>query len=178
MIEIKNMRVDELIPYVNNARKHSDSQVAQIAASIREFGFNNPILTDGSNGVIAGHGRLMAAIKLGLETAPVIELSHLSEIQKRAYILADNRIAENATWDEALIQVELEALASNGFDILLTGFDLMAEDDQSSSEKGDDGGIDYQEKYAVLIECENEQEQTHIFNRLSGMGLACKVLVN
>ncbi|SDE21164.1 ParB/Srx family N-terminal domain-containing protein [Desulfuromonas thiophila] len=129
MIEVRAMRVTDLIPYVNNARQHSDEQVAQIAASIREFGFNNPILCDGQKGVIAGHGRLLAARKLGLEMVPAIELAHLTETQKKAYILADNRIAENATWDEALVRVELEALRAEGFDTLLTGFDLQEESD-------------------------------------------------
>lgn len=89
-------RVDELIPYVNNARTHSDDQVTQIASSIKEFGFNNPILTDGENGVIAGHGRLLAAKKLGMREVPTIELSGMSDAQKRAYILADNKLALDA----------------------------------------------------------------------------------
>nr|WP_320055740.1 DNA methyltransferase [Desulfuromonas thiophila] len=128
MIEVRAMRVTDLIPYVNNARQHSDEQVAQIAASIREFGFNNPILCDGQKGVIAGHGRLLAARKMGLEMVPAIELAHLTETQKKAYILADNRIAENATWDEALVRIELEALDAEGFDTFLTGFDLLVEE--------------------------------------------------
>lgn len=127
-MEIKNAKIEDLIPYANNARQHSDEQVAQIAASIREFGFNNPVLCDGANGVIAGHGRILAARKLGLKTVPIIELSHLSDVQKKAYILADNRIAENATWDEALVQLELDALQSEGFDTLLTGFDLQSDE--------------------------------------------------
>ena len=122
-MEIKQIPTSELTPYINNARTHSADQVGQIAASIKEFGFNNPILCDGDNGVIAGHGRLMAAQKLGLNTVPVIELSHLSETQKRAYILADNKLAENAGWDDALVQVELEVLSAEGFDVELTGFD-------------------------------------------------------
>ena len=103
-------RVVDLIPYVNNARTHSDEQVTQIASSIKEFGFNNPILTDGENGVIAGHGRLLAAKKLGLETVPTIELSGLSEAQKKAYILADNKIALNSGWDEEILKLELDDL--------------------------------------------------------------------
>ncbi|MBT6339031.1 MAG: site-specific DNA-methyltransferase [Desulfobacula sp.] len=119
--------METLIPYINNARTHSDEQVAQIAASIKEFGFNNPILCDGDKGIIAGHGRLMAARRLGLSKAPVIELSHLSDIQKKAYILADNRLADNAGWDEELIGIELEALSAEEFDIELTGFSLEEE---------------------------------------------------
>lgn len=115
-------RVDELIPYVNNARTHSDEQVTQIASSIKEFGFNNPILTDGENGVIAGHGRLLAAKKLGLETVPTIELSGLSEAQKKAYILADNKIALNSGWDEELLKIELDDLQLQGIDLETVGF--------------------------------------------------------
>src|SRR5574343_482849 len=113
----------ELIPYVNNARTHSETQINQIAASIKEFGFNNPILTDGKNGIIAGHGRLQAALKLGLESVPTIELSHLTDIQKKAYILADNRLAELSGWDNELLNIELEELKLADFDIELTGFD-------------------------------------------------------
>ena len=101
----------ELIPYARNPRTHSDAQVAQIAASIREFGWTNPVLVDGANGIIAGHGRVLAARKLGLERVPVIELAHMSEAQKRAYVLADNQLALNAGWDEALLRLELADLS-------------------------------------------------------------------
>src|SRR4051794_9487094 len=116
--------VAELIPYARNARTHSAAQVAQLAASIREFGFTNPILVDGERGVIAGHGRLLAARKLGLTEVPTIELSHLTPAQKRAYILADNRLALSAGWDDDLLRIELGDLQADGFDLSLTGFDL------------------------------------------------------
>jgi len=116
-------QVADLIPYANNARTHSDAQVAQIAASIREFGFTNPILVDGANGVIAGHGRLLAARKLGMLEVPVIELAHLTAAQKRAYVLADNKLAMNAGWDVDLLRLELGALRDAGFDLDLVGFD-------------------------------------------------------
>jgi hypothetical protein len=112
----------ELIPYARNPRTHSDAQVAQIAASISEFGWTNPVLVDGENGVIAGHGRVMAARKLGLDRVPVIELAHMSEAQKRAYLLADNQLALNAGWDEALLRLELADLSELGFDLGLIGF--------------------------------------------------------
>lgn len=115
-------RVEDLIPYVNNARTHSDEQVTQLASSIKEFGFNNPILTDGENGVIAGHGRLLAAKKLGLETVPTIELAGLSEAQKKAYILADNKIALNSGWDEEILKLELDDLQLQGIDLETVGF--------------------------------------------------------
>ena len=120
--EIRMTPVDNLIPYARNARTHSDEQVAQIAASIFEFGFNNPILTDGEHGLIAGHGRLAAARKLGLKEVPVIELGHLSDTQKKAYILADNRIALNAGWDDGLLTLELQELQGANVDLGLLGF--------------------------------------------------------
>src|SRR5262245_48731529 len=114
--------LDRLIPYARNAHTHSDEQVAQIAASIVEFGFNNPILVDSTDGIIAGHGRLLAARKLNLDLVPVVILDHLSESQKRAYILADNRLAENAGWDEEMLRLELEALDQEGFNLEILGF--------------------------------------------------------
>lgn len=121
-LNIEYRSVDSLIPYANNARTHSDEQLAQIAASIREFGFNNPILVDGDRGLIAGHGRLLGARKLGLTMVPVIELAHLSPTQKRAYILADNRLAESAGWDNELLSLELADLSVAEFDLDLLGF--------------------------------------------------------
>ena len=113
----------ELIPYAQNARTHSDEQVAQIATSILEFGWTNPILVDGANGVMAGHGRLLAARKLGLTEVPVIEIGHLTPEQKRAYILADNKLALNAGWDPEILALELWDLDLAGVDLALTGFD-------------------------------------------------------
>jgi hypothetical protein len=113
----------DLIPYARNSRVHSDAQIAQIAASIREFSFTNPVLTDELGGIIAGHGRVLAARQLGLEQVPCIMLVGLSEVQKRAYVIADNKLALNAGWDEELLAVELQGLADDGFDFALTGFD-------------------------------------------------------
>ncbi len=124
MIErIEHWLLDKLIPFARNPRTHSDAQVAQIAASIAEFGFNNPILVDTKAGIIAGHGRLLAARKLGLTEVPVIVLDHLSEAQKRAYIIADNKLAENAGWNTELLRVELAALQEESFDVSLLGFE-------------------------------------------------------
>jgi DNA modification methylase len=114
--------VDRLVPYQRNARTHSDEQVSQIAASIAEFGFTSPILVDSADGIIAGHGRLMAARKLGLAEVPVIVLDHLTETQRRAYILADNKLAELAGWNEDLLAEELSALEAEGFELALIGF--------------------------------------------------------
>jgi DNA modification methylase len=112
----------ELIPYASNSRTHSEEQITQIAASIKEFGFNNPILLDGDKGVIAGHGRLLAARKLGMDKVPTIELAHLSETKKKAYILADNKLALNAGWDMELLSLEMGDLDQEGFDLSLIGF--------------------------------------------------------
>ena len=119
----KTALVDDLIPYAMNSRTHSESQVTQIAASIKEFGFLNPVIVDGNNGIIAGHGRVMAAKKLKLNEVPIIEASHLTESQKKAYIIADNKLAMNADWDIGILKVELEGLKDFGFDLDLLGFD-------------------------------------------------------
>ena len=121
-MEIKQIPILDLIPYQKNARTHSEAQVAQIAASITEFGFTNPVLLDGNNGIIAGHGRVLAAQKLGILTVPCIELAHLTPTQKKAYILADNKIALNAGWDDELLRLELGELEELNFNIDLTGF--------------------------------------------------------
>ena len=113
---------DRLVPYSRNARQHSAEQISQIAASIREFGFTNPILVDSAAGVVAGHARLAAALQLSLPEVPVIVLDHLSEVQKRAYILADNKLAENASWNQELLHLEIEALKLEEFDVSLVGF--------------------------------------------------------
>lgn len=121
-MKIETLPTADLIPYARNTRTHSESQVAQIAGSIREFGFTNPILIDNENGIIAGHGRVMAAQKLGLTKVPCIRLGHLTDTQRRAYIIADNKLALNAGWDEAMLTLELGELAALDFDMDLIGF--------------------------------------------------------
>lgn len=122
-LEVRYVSVDELIPYANNSRTHSDQQVTQVAASIKEFGFTNPILVDEENTIIAGHGRLQAAKKLNLSEVPVITLEGLTDAQRKAYVIADNKLALNAGWDIELLQAELENLQELNFDIDLLGFD-------------------------------------------------------
>ena len=121
-IKIQYRPIESLIPYARNAKLHSDAHVAQIAASITEFGWGAPILVDGQNNVIAGHGRLLAARKLNMTEVPVVPLEHLSETQRRALILADNKIGENASWEDELLGIELADLKDAGFDLGLTGF--------------------------------------------------------
>ena len=142
---IEHWPTERLLPYARNARLHSPEQVAQIAASIAEFGFVNPCLVGADGILVAGHGRLAAAGKLGLPTVPVVVLGHLTPTQRRALVVADNRLAERATWDEALLRVELEALQEEGFDLDITGFDaddlaalLAAEEPDHTGQAEDD----------------------------------------
>jgi DNA modification methylase len=121
-LNVKYRKVEDLIPYVNNSRKHSDEQVAQISASIKEFGWTNPILIDGANSIIAGHGRLMAARKLKMDEVPTIELDHLTDTQRKALVIADNKLALNADWDNTLLTIELDELLKDGFALDILGF--------------------------------------------------------
>jgi len=122
--QLQYLPIDDLLPYARNAKLHPPEQILQIAASIKEFGFNAPVLVDGENGIIAGHGRVLAARKLGLTTVPCIVLDHLTEAQKRAYIIADNRIGDSdlAPWDWDMLQAELDSLKEENYDYTLTGF--------------------------------------------------------
>lgn len=145
--KIEQWPTAKLLPYARNARTHSDEQVAQIAASIAEFGFTNPILAGADGVIVAGHGRLAAAHKLGLKLVPVVVLEHLSPTQRRALVIADNRIAENAGWDEAMLRIELVTLQDDDFDVSLTGFDadalaeLLADEDGNGDGETDDDAV-------------------------------------
>jgi ParB-like chromosome segregation protein Spo0J len=125
-MKIETLKTADLIPYARNSRTHSEAQVTQIAGSIREFGFTNPVLIDAGNGIIAGHGRVMAAGKLGMDKVPCIRLGHLTDTQRRAYIIADNKLALNAGWDEEMLGLELADLREEDFDLDLLGFDNFA----------------------------------------------------
>ena len=124
MLEIKYQATDKLIPYISNSRTHSQEQVTQVAASIKEFGFTNPLLLDEQNGIIAGHGRLQAAKQLSLKEVPTITLKGLTNVQRKAYIIADNKLALNAGWDDELLALELASLKDEDFDLSFTGFDV------------------------------------------------------
>ncbi|TSE28133.1 DNA adenine methyltransferase YhdJ [Tepidimonas thermarum] len=149
--KIERWPIERLLPYIRNPRTHSDEQIAQIAASIAEFGFVNPILVGGDGIIVAGHGRLAAARKLNLAEVPVVVLDHLTPTQRRALVIADNRIAENAGWDEELLRVELESLREEGFDLDLLGFDdaaladLLADDGATEGNTDDDAAPEVQE---------------------------------
>lgn len=151
----------DLIPYANNARTHSDEQVLQIASSIKEFGFNNPVLLDKDNGIIAGHGRVEAAKKLGLDSIPTICLDHLSDAQRRAYILADNRIALNSGWDEELLKIELSELKSLDIDLYSLGFDEIELSGISQKEidsEADEGGVNFTIQYNIVFDNTDQQD--------------------
>lgn len=119
---IEQISIDKLLPYARNSRTHSDEQVAQIASSIKEFGFTNPVLIDSEGMIIAGHGRVMGARKLAMTEVPCIRLSHLTENQKRAYVIADNKLALNAGWDDEMLKLEMQFLKDEDFNLDLLGF--------------------------------------------------------
>jgi hypothetical protein len=134
VLKIEYVATDDLIPYVNNSRTHSESQIKQIAASIREFGFTNPILIDEGGSVIAGHGRLVAAELLELDEVPTITLEGLTDAQRKAYVIADNKLALNSGWDDELLKIEIETLKNLEFDVSILGWDILPEFD---------GALDY-----------------------------------
>lgn len=143
--EMKLVDIDKLVPYINNARTHSPEQISKLRASIREFGFINPVIIDKDYGVIAGHGRIMAAKEEGIKEVPCVFADYLNEAQKKAYILADNRMALDAGWDEELLRVEIEALEDYGFNVELTGFsseELSNLFDLDNETKDDDFDVD------------------------------------
>lgn len=168
-IQIESVDLETLIPYARNARTHSADQVAQIAASIKEFGFTNPVLIDETGGIIAGHGRVLAARKLGLVEVPTIKLDYLSETQKKAYIIADNKLALNAGWDERMLGLEVKEIDEAGFDLSLMGFsekelnELLAFGDEDDLETTDDENLpqaiqmEPPREYAVIM-CNDSEE--------------------
>jgi ParB-like chromosome segregation protein Spo0J len=175
----KAVSVASLVPYARNSRTHSQQQVDKIAASIREFGFLNPIIVDGENGIIAGHGRVMAAQKLGLTDLPVIEASHLTEAQRRAYVIADNRLALDAGWDNELLKVELQDLDAQDFDLTLTGFELGELTSLFDEPKAEDELPEQQDlkaTFEVAVECNDETQQETVFNLLIQQGYKCRIL--
>lgn len=183
----KNMQIvfrslNTLIPYARNARTHSDTQVKQIAGSMREFGWTNPVLIDEADSIIAGHGRVLAAGVLGLkDDVPCIVLAGLSDAQRRALVIADNKLALNAGWDNDMLMMELGDITVDGFDLGVIGFSsqemdalLGVKDDDKGP--GDDPGDNYAEQYAVMVMCKSEPDQERIYNELVGQGFSVKVV--
>jgi ParB-like chromosome segregation protein Spo0J len=181
-LKIEYRSTKDLIPYVNNSRTHDENQVLQIASSIKEFGFTNPILVDGDKGVIAGHGRLQAAKLLNIDSVPVMELQHLTPAKKKAYVIADNKLALNAGWDIELLHLEMDGLREFNYDLSLTGFseddltrlsndvDLirmrdMADHSDGSSTSDSDSGRHKEELFPFSVMIDHDQRET-IFQAL------------
>jgi ParB-like chromosome segregation protein Spo0J len=178
-LKIEYKKIDDLIPYVNNSRTHSPMQVQQIASSIKEFGWTNPLLLDGDNGIIAGHGRLKAAQMLGEKEVPTIQLDGLTEMQKKAYIIADNKLALNAGWDNELLGIEIMDLKEFGFNIDLLGFnedELKEFEFENDEEIKDENSVINESKNLLMIECVDERELELIFEEMQTRGFQCKIL--
>jgi ParB-like chromosome segregation protein Spo0J len=178
-MEIVYKATTDLIPYIRNSRAHSDAQVAQIAASIREFGFRVPVLIDADNGIIAGHGRVLAALKLGMEEVPTIDGSDMTDVQRRMYVIADNKIALNATWDEEILMLEIDDLRGLGADIELIGFDekeLSALDGEQEEKDDDMSEPSDESRNLLMIECQGERELEKLFEEMKERGFECKIL--
>jgi ParB-like chromosome segregation protein Spo0J len=179
--KVEHWSIDKLIPYARNPRTHTPAQIDQIAASIAEFGFTNPILVGSDGMIVAGHGRLEAARKLGLKTVPVIVLDHLTPTQRRALVIADNKLALNAGWDEELLSLELAELQDLDYDLELTGFSheelnrlLSVETDDVKSYANQE----VKEQFIVLVECNGEKEQCELIERLTSEGYKCRALMS
>lgn len=177
--KIEMLPTDTLVPYARNSRTHSDEQVAQIMGSIKEFGFTNPVLIDADGVIIAGHGRIMAATRLGLKQVPCIRLGHLSESQKRAYVIADNRLALSGGWDNDMLRLEIEDLKLDGFDLDLLGFDDAELGDLLGNGGGGvkaDSAISDIDKWHLVIEYDNEAELAQAYEQAMAEGLKCKIM--
>ncbi len=180
MLTIDYRKTGELIPYINNSRTHSEQQVQQVAASIKEFGFTNPILIDQDSGIIAGHGRLQAAQMMGMDEVPTITLEGLTEAQRKAYVIADNKLALNSGWDDELLKVELEILSDLDFDLDILGWDVLPDFkddvDYSILEDGDfeDELAEMQDgvKKAIQIEFESNdyEEAAELIKKFRAQG--------
>ena len=173
MRRYENVAIEKLKPYENNARTHSEAQIEKIAKSIEQFGFINPVLIDGNFGIIAGHGRVEGAKQLGMTEVPCIFVEDLTETQKRAYILADNKLALDAGWDDAILKEELLALKELDFDITLTGFDI--DDIEYLPKERQDISDTLKESFQLIIDCKDENELENIFNEMQERGFICKV---
>lgn len=166
-LKIVYKKTEDLIPYAKNSRTHDVNQVVQLAASIKEFGFTNPILLDGQNGIIAGHGRVLAAQHLGETKVPTIELSHLTDEQKRAYVIADNKLALNADWDNELLALEISDLKDVGYDLEILGFgehelqSLFGEDEKIDQDQPTK--VNFTIQFNIIFDDEEQQSDWYNF---------------
>lgn len=175
--EIIYKLIDDLIPYARNSRTHSDQQITELASIIKEFGFRGAILIDGENGIITGHGRVLACKKLGMKEIPTVDGSDMTKAQRKAYVIADNKIALNAGWDYEMLNLEMTDLEAEGFDL-----DLMAFSDKELGFMGDDEqeaevDVDMSESFEIIVECISEYEQRTLLEKLTAQGLKCKSLM-
>jgi hypothetical protein len=182
-VEVRQWHVEQLKPYARNTRTHSANQVADVARSIKRFGFTNPILAGEDGTIVAGHCRLMAAMSIGLKTVPVIVVDDWTDDERRAYVIADNKLAEDAGWDRDLLKLELGELAEAGFDLDLTGF---KEEDLNdlygpAAEGGAEQDVGPQLEgltYSVIVRCDSEAQQGELLEQFEGQGLKCEALIS
>ena len=174
---IEYKQLDEIVPYINNPR-HNDGAVDRVAASIKEFGFNVPIVVDSDNVIITGHTRYKAARKLELEQVPCICAEGLTKAQVKAYRIADNKVSEYASWDDELLALEFEQLQELTYDLELTGFDLDDIDNLLNPAEPEEKDLSdaVKDTYEVIVECVNETEQEQVYNNLISEGYKCRVL--
>ncbi len=181
-LDVEARDVAALIPYARNSRTHSEAQIKQIAASIKEWGFTSPVLIDEKNTILAGHGRTMAAKLLGWTEVPVIVARNWTDAQKRAYVIADNKLALNAGWDSELLAIELQDLSVAGYDVLTTGFEgdelaaLLGDVKASDVMEDDEPPAALETKYLLLIEVADEDAQQKLFAEMQARGLKVKVM--
>ncbi len=176
---IEQMAVDKLIPYSGNARTHSDAQIAKLAGSLIEFGFQAPVLIDEKNVIMVGHGRVAAARKIDMKTVPCVRVTNLSDAQKRAYIIADNRMALDADWDDELLRAELEKLREEDFDLAFTGFDEDELNKICPVEVYSEGGPEPEvpvNSFGIFVECTSEAQQMELYDDFGRRGIKCKIM--
>ena len=182
-MNILNIDIDKIIPYINNPR-NNENAIDKVASSIKEFGFKVPIVIDKNNVVITGHTRLLASKKLGLKEVPCVVANDLSEAQIKAFRIADNKVSEYSKWDKDLLRIELEGLEEMDFDLDLVNIDYSdfdleidcIEDDFVEIKEREDLSDKVNSAYEIIIECDNEEEQEEMYNRFIEEGLRCRVL--
>lgn len=174
--KVQRWSIDKLTPYARNSRTHSDAQVAQLAASIREWGWTTPVLIDEQGGIIAGHGRVLAARQLGMSDVPVVIATGWSDVKRRAYVIADNKLALNAGWDAEMLALELGELGELGFDLELTGF---SDDEIKPIEEEIDTSPQLESReFRVVVENLNEEQQAKLIEDLESKGFKCKAMMS